>query len=72
MKYLVEFKSWYDKSAINEQESSYYVWGFKANDQGASSGDKVGFAALSAFYAYKKYVNKVKNKVKEFSFIFEI
>jgi hypothetical protein len=55
MKYLVEFKSWEDPNSISEQNlTSYYVWGFKANDQGASSGDKVGFAALSSFYAYKK------------------
>jgi hypothetical protein len=54
MKYLVEFKEWKGDSLLNEQVDPYYVWGFKANDQGASSGDKVGFAALSSFYAYKK------------------
>jgi hypothetical protein len=53
MKYLVEFKSWNDESAMNEQEDPYYVWGFKANDQDASGTSKVGFSSLKSYNNYK-------------------
>lgn len=54
MKYLVEFKLWNDKSAINEQESAYYIWGFKANDADASGAGKFGFESLKGFNNYRE------------------
>lgn len=54
MKYLVEFKSWNDGNPINEQNSSDYIWGFKANDAGASGISKVGFESLKSFNLYKE------------------
>jgi len=54
MKYLVEFKSWNEETPINEQNSSDYVWGFKANDKYASGTSKVGFADMITYNNYKK------------------
>jgi len=54
MKYLVEFKSWKDPDSINEQNlTSYYVWGFKANDVDASGAGKFGFESLKGFNNYR-------------------
>jgi hypothetical protein len=52
MRYLVEFKSWEDDNALNEQVSAEYAYGFKASDTDASGADKSGFAGLKAFYSY--------------------
>ena len=52
MKYLVEFKSWEGDNFLNEQVSSEYAYGFKANDTDASGADKFGFAGLKPFYSY--------------------
>ena len=52
MKYLVEFKSWEDDNALNEQVSADYAYGFKASDADATGLDKFGFNGLGSFYSY--------------------
>lgn len=54
MRYLVEFKSWNEGNPINEQDSQYYIWDFKATDNDAVGKGKVGFASMDSFYRYKK------------------
>ena len=50
MKYLVEFKSWEEDNALNEQVSADYAYGFKASDADATGSDKFGFNGLGSFY----------------------
>jgi hypothetical protein len=52
MKYLVEFKSWEEDNALNEQVSADYAYGFKASDADATGLDKFGFNGLGSFYSY--------------------
>jgi hypothetical protein len=54
MKYLVEFKAWNDGNLINEQDSQYYIWDFKATDSDASGKGKTGFSSFDSFNNYRK------------------